>query len=70
MDLLDRLLGRDAWTTRSLLLLASQLSDEQLDREFGSARTTADHLIFNMEVWSALMAGQRPDISRGSGSFP
>jgi uncharacterized damage-inducible protein DinB len=70
MDLLDRLLGHDAWTTRTLLLRALVLSDEQLDREFDighrSVRATADHLIFNMEVWSALMAGQRPDISRGS----
>jgi uncharacterized damage-inducible protein DinB len=69
MDLLDRLLGHDAWTTRSLLLRASELPDEQLDQEFDighrSVRATADHLIFNMEVWSALMAGQRPDTRRG-----
>jgi uncharacterized damage-inducible protein DinB len=70
MDLLDRLLGHDAWTTRTLLLRALVLSDEQLDREFDighrSVRATADHLIFNMEVWSALMAGRRPDTGRGS----
>ena len=34
MDLLDRLLGHDAWTTRQLLDICSTLSDEQLDREF------------------------------------
>jgi len=70
MDLLDRLLGHDAWTTRSLLLRMRELSDEQLDREFDmshrSVRATADHLVFNMEVWSALMEGQRPETSRGS----
>jgi uncharacterized damage-inducible protein DinB len=70
MDLLDRFLGHDAWTTRSLLMRVRKLSDEQLDREFDmghrSVRATADHLIFNMEVWSALMARQRPDTSRGS----
>jgi uncharacterized damage-inducible protein DinB len=70
MDLLDRLLGHESWTTRNLLLRASKLSDEQLDQEFDighrSVHATADHLIFNMEVWSALMAGQRSDNSRGS----
>jgi uncharacterized damage-inducible protein DinB len=70
MNLLDRLLGHDAWTTRSLLLRALDLSDEQLDRDFdighGSVRAAAAHIIFNVEVWSSLMAGQRPDTSRGS----
>ena len=33
MDLLDRLLGHDAWTTRQLLLLCRGLTDEQLDRQ-------------------------------------
>jgi uncharacterized damage-inducible protein DinB len=68
MDLLERLLGHDAWTTRRLLVRALDLDDEQLDRQFDighrSVRATADHLIFNMEVWSALMAGQRPDTDR------
>jgi uncharacterized damage-inducible protein DinB len=70
MDLLDRLLGHDSCTTRVLLGQANILSDEELDREFEighrSVRATADHIIFNMEVWSALMAGQQPDTSRGS----
>ncbi|MBA2670265.1 MAG: DinB family protein [Gemmatimonadetes bacterium] len=70
MDLLDRLLGHDTWTTRVLLQRAHALSDEELDQEFDighrSVRATADHIIFNMEVWAALMAGQRPDTSRGS----
>jgi uncharacterized damage-inducible protein DinB len=55
------LLGHDAWTTRQLLLLAQPLSDEQLDRDFDighrTLRTTFEHLIRNMEVWTDLMAG-------------
>lgn len=62
MDLLDRLLGHDAWTTRQLLLLCKPLSDEQLDREFDighrSLRATCLHVIRNMEWWSDQMAGR------------
>jgi uncharacterized damage-inducible protein DinB len=61
MDLLDRLLGHDAWTTRELLRRAEGLEDEALDRTFdlghGSVRATLLHLVRNMEVWSDLMAG-------------
>lgn len=61
MDLLDRLLGHDAWTTRQLIARCNELSDEQLDRRFDvghrSIRATLQHIIFNMEAWSALMAG-------------
>ena len=39
MDLLDRLLGHDTWTTRQLLLCCWSLTDEQLDREFDIVRT-------------------------------
>ncbi len=62
MDLLDRLLGHDAWTTRQLLLLCQRLTDEQLDREIEighrTVRTTFEHVIGNIEAWSDLMAGQ------------
>lgn len=62
MDLLDRLLGHDAWTTRELLRRAEALTDEQLDREFDighrSVRATLAHIIRNMEIWSDLMAGK------------
>ena len=62
MDLLDRLLGHDTWTTRQLLLLCRRLTDEQLDREFDIAhrtvRATFVHIIGNVEAWSDLMAGQ------------
>ena len=61
MDLLDRLLGHDAWTTRQLLLLARPLRDEQLDHDFDIAhrtlRATFEHVVPNMEVWTDLMAG-------------
>ena len=62
MDFLDRLLSHDAWTTRQLLLLCRQLTDEQLDREFDIAhrtvRATFEHMIRNVEIWSDLMSGQ------------
>lgn len=61
MDLLDRLLGHDAWTTRRLLLLCEGLQDAALDREFDvglrTLRRTFHHVIRNVEVWSDLMAG-------------
>lgn len=63
MDLVDRLLKHDAWTTGQLLTLCLPLSDAQLDRQFDighrSLRATLDHIIHNMEVWSLLMAGQQ-----------
>jgi uncharacterized damage-inducible protein DinB len=63
MDLLDRLLGHDAWTTRLLLARCEGLSDVELDCEFDighrSVRRTLLHIIRNVEVWSDLM-GQRP----------
>lgn len=62
MDLLDRLLGHDAWTTRELLFRCRSLTDEQLDRDLDigqrSVRSTLHHIIFNMEIWADLMAGR------------
>ncbi len=67
MDLLDRLLGHDSWTTQQLLTLADSLSEEQPDRRFDighqTLRRTFVHIIHNMEVWSALMAGHEVDAS-------
>lgn len=69
MDLLDRLLGHDAWTTRQLLLLCRELTDEQLDREFDIAhrtvRATFDHVIYNVEAWTDLMNGRPIRAGRG-----
>ena len=49
MDLLDRLLGHDAWTTRKLLEHCRTLDDERLDREHDfahkSVRATFVHLV-------------------------
>ena len=59
MDLLDRLLGHDAWTTRQLLEKALDLSEEQLDFEFDlghrSVRRTFEHVLWNLECWTDLM---------------
>ena len=61
MDLLDRLLGHDAWTTRVLLERCRELSDAQLDRDIDighrTVRRTLDHLIWNMQAWGNEMAG-------------
>lgn len=70
MDILDRLLGHDGWTTRQLLIRCHELTDEQLDREFDighrSLRRTLLHMIRNMEVWTDLMSGQPVRFDQGS----
>lgn len=64
MDILERLLPYDAWTTGQCLALSAGLSDDQLDRPFdigpGTLRQTWLHLIGNMETWTALMRGRVP----------
>ena len=73
MDLLDRLLGHDAWTTRQLLLRCRELTDAQLDRPFDigdrSLRETFLHVIENMEVWTDRIAA-RPVRSLPDGPYP
>ena len=72
MDLLDRLLGHDAWTTRQLLLRCRGLTDEQLDRRFDigheTLRGTLVHIIGNLEVWTDLLHERpvRPDAATAS----
>jgi uncharacterized damage-inducible protein DinB len=65
MDLLDRLLEHDRWATATLLDLSRGLSDAQLDQEFDvghqTLRATFEHLIFNVEVWTAAMAGRNAE---------
>ena len=59
MDILDRLLGHDTWTTRQLLLACQSLPDDLLDKEFDidhkSLRETFIHVIENMEIWTDLL---------------
>ena len=73
MDLLDRLLGHDAWTTGLLLARCEELTDEQLDRDIDighrTVRRTLDHLIWNMQAWGNERAG-RPLGERGGSSVP
>lgn len=63
MDLMDRFLAHDAWTTRQLLELCGELHDHLLDQEFDighrTLRKTFHHIIGNMEVWFALMANEK-----------
>ena len=70
MDLLDRLIGHDAWTTRQLLLRCRHLADEQLNQEFDighrTVRATFTHIIRNVEVWTQLMAGRHVAHSVGA----
>ena len=60
MDILERMLKHDAWTTSRLLDCALQLSDESLEERFdlgpGSVRATFIHIIANMQVWCDLMS--------------
>jgi uncharacterized damage-inducible protein DinB len=64
MDLLERLLGHDSWTTRQLLNKAELLTDSQLDHEFDmghlTVRRTFEHVIRNVECWTDLMQGNKP----------
>jgi uncharacterized damage-inducible protein DinB len=73
MDLLDRLLDHDRWATTQLLELSRGLSEAQLDQKFDvghrTVRTTFEHMIFNVEAWTAEMMGQ-PIERRGDRSLP
>lgn len=70
MDLLDRLLEHDAWTTRLLMERCRHLSSAELDREFDlglrTLRKTFAHIVRNVDAWSALMAGDQMPASRGT----
>src|SRR5215207_11607464 len=63
MDLLDRLLGHDHWTTMQLLERCRELRAEQWMQPFDlghqTLAATFQHLIGNVRVWTDLMA-QRP----------
>ena len=72
MDLLDRLLEHDRWATSQLLEVSRGLDDAQLDQEFDighrTLRETFGHTIVNVEFWTGLMTGQRPDEHAGDRS--
>jgi uncharacterized damage-inducible protein DinB len=63
VDLLDRLLAHDAWTTRQLLILAQPLTAAQWTQPFDighvTLRATLEHMISNVETWTALMNGEQ-----------
>jgi uncharacterized damage-inducible protein DinB len=67
MDLLDRMLGHDRWTTALLLELSQDLTEEQLDRSFDighrTLRLTFGHMISAVGFWTAAMTG-RPEEMR------
>jgi uncharacterized damage-inducible protein DinB len=63
MDLLDRLLGHDRWTTAQLLERCRELRADQWAQPFDLGHQTLEetfqHMIGNVRVWTDLMA-QRP----------
>jgi uncharacterized damage-inducible protein DinB len=73
MDILDRLIAHDTWTTRQLLLACQDLTDDLLDKEFDidqkTLRKTFLHIIQNMETWTDLLL-ERPVQQRTGDSVP
>src|SRR5687768_3629421 len=61
MDLFERLLEHDRWTTEHLLTMSQGLSDAQLDQEFDighrTLRRTFDHMNLVVEFRTGLMVG-------------
>ena len=63
MDLLDRLLGHDAWTTRQLLVRCRELDPAAFHQPFdaghGTVYATLVHMIGNVRTWTDLMRGHQ-----------
>jgi uncharacterized damage-inducible protein DinB len=61
MDLLERLLGHDQWTTGELLRRCEELTPAQIDQEFDigwrTVHRTLAHMISNERTWTDLMNG-------------
>jgi uncharacterized damage-inducible protein DinB len=61
MDLIERLVGHDRWTTSEILRRCRELTDGQLDQEVfidhRTVRATLAHMIWNVETWTDLMLG-------------
>ena len=62
MDLLDRLLGHDRWTTAQLLERCRELQPEQWTQSFDvghqTLAATFQHMLGNVRVWTDLMAAR------------
>ena len=73
MDILDRLIAHDTWTTLQLLDACEGLSDDLLDKEFEidhrSLRKTFLHMIENLETWTDLIH-ERPVQDKQGNSIP
>lgn len=67
MDLIDRLVGHDLWTTGEVLRRCRELTDAQLDQDIAidhrTVRETLGHMIWNVETWTDLMLGVPVDRS-------
>jgi uncharacterized damage-inducible protein DinB len=54
------MLEHDRWATHQLLAASAELSDAQLDQPFDvghrTLRATLEHLVFNIEAWTAIAA--------------
>lgn len=74
MDLLDLVLDHDYWATRTLLDASGGLTDSQLDQEFDighlTLRATFAHMIFNIPVWTAVLAASPTDVGYSADSQP
>lgn len=70
MDILDRLLGHDVWTTQQLLAQCQTLTPEQWDQPFdidhSTLRQTVVHMIEAMETWTDLLYERPVDTSAQS----
>jgi uncharacterized damage-inducible protein DinB len=73
VDIVDRLLAHDTWTTRQLLLACQSLDDLEFDQVFdidhASLRMTFEHIIGNMETWTDLLY-ERSVLKRAGNSIP
>ncbi len=59
MDLLDRLLAHDSWTTSLILSECGRLKSAQLHQQInaghGTVHATFVHMIGNVRTWTELM---------------
>ena len=61
VDILERFLGHDHWTTNQLIEQSKVLTQQQLEHRFdlghGTVLATLEHIVDNMETWVDLMNG-------------